>query len=341
MKLKLFTLPFLSTRLLFIVGSFLFLPHLLFASSYAITPRVIEHELEPRGSIVEEIKLTNQGSVPVKIFPTVNAITLGIDGKIEEFIAPVMTDQTTNVASWLAISRARIELAPGETIRIPLSVTINPNAKPGEYYAFIGFAEGDKRDEAERIVASGVAPGVTVRIDVTDTTSEYLRLHRFTVDRYVTDINDASVTYELENTGDIPLVPSGEVILYDVRGKEVGAVPLNSDQISLAPSEQKTFTEPLPNTHHFGRHKAFLNLTYGEKQKASLYDTTFFTVVPLYFLVTLLGALLFISAVLTWLYYRRTHHDIDHTDHDDSVPVYVRTGLESNHHDHDVNLKDR
>jgi hypothetical protein len=339
MKLKLSMLRFQSFRygLLFAV---LCLPFLSSAQTpYSVSPRVIEHSLEPRESIEEQIKITNAGPSKIRIFPTVNAITLGADGKIEEFISPVMTDQSTNIASWLEISRARLELAPGESVKIPLTININPTAKPGEYYAFVGFATGDKRDDSEREVERGTAQGVTIRVDIADMKTEYLRLHRFVVDRYVTNPTESMVEYELENTGDVPLQPRGEIIFYDVRGKEVGAVSVADATLSLAPGERKTFTTPLPPTGSYGRHKAFLSLEYGAKQRASLYDTTFFTLIPLQLLIVIFVSLLSSTLILTWLYYRRNKRHNVYTSTDEAVAVYVRPGLQSNHHDHDVNLR--
>jgi len=314
-----------------------FVPALVLANSYSVTPLIIERDVAPRDMLEESIKITNTGSTPIKIFPSVNAISLGEDGSIQEFIAPAMTDQTTNIASWLAISRARIELAPGETKRIPLSITVNPQAVPGEYYALIGFGSGDKRDEAEAAVVRGAAPGVTVRLAIADKKNEYLRLHGFVVDRYVTNAAESSVRYELENIGDVPITPSGEIIIYDVRGKEVASVPVNQENTVIAAGERVTFNAALPDTGNFGRHKAFLNLEYGSAQRANVYDTTFFTVVPLFYIAMLFVALLAVTVLLTVLYIvrNRKHASID----EESVAMYIRTGVHTELADHDINLK--
>ncbi len=323
--------------LLFCFALFITVPQFVLANSYSVTPLVIERDVSARDMLEETIKVTNTGTVPVKLFPSVNAITLGEDGSIEEFISPVMTDQTTNVASWLAISRARIELAPGETKRIPLSITVNPQAVPGEYYALIGFGSGDKRDEAEAMVMAGRAPGVTVRLAIADKKNEYLRLHSFVVDRFVTNPEESLVRYELENIGDTAITPKGEIIIYDVRGKEVGAVTVNGAGEVLEPSTRREFTATLPSTGIYGRHKAFLNLEYGSTQRANLYDTTFFTVVPILYIVIAFGVLLFTTLILTLLYIfkQRRHHHID----DESVAMYIRDGVHSDLKDHDINLK--
>ncbi len=308
------------------------------AQMYSVTPPVIEHDVAPRDILEDTIRITNTGTIPVKIFPSVHQISLGEDGSIKNFESPVMTDQTRNVTSWIAISRARIELQPGESTKIPVTITINPNAVPDDYYAFIGFGNGDKRDEAEAAVLAGRAPGVTMRISLSDTKNEYIRLHNFHVARYVVNEEQSQLTYELENIGDTAVTPVGEVILYDVRGREVGALNINTDKRTLSPGERVTFTSQLPETGAFGRHKAFLNLEYGESQRANLYDTTFFTIVPLRFIIILFVVLLVTSLFLTLLYILRANkkHQLPE---DDSVALYVRDGVHTDLKDHDINLK--
>lgn len=325
-------------RYIFILFAFLFLPAATYAQSYTVTPPVIEHKVKPRDILEDSIKITNTGTVPVKIFPSVHPIALGEDGSIKTFESPVMTDQTRNVTSWIAVSRARLELQPGESAKIPVTLTVNPNAVQGDYYAFIGFGSGDKRDEAEAAVMAGRAPGVTMRISMADVRSEYLRLHSFSIDRYVTTGDTIPVRYELENIGDLPVTPQGEVIMYDVRGREVASIPVNGDGQSLKPGETVAFTGTVPKTGMYGRHKAFLDVEYGTLQRANLYDTTFFTVVPLKTIILLFALLMAGSLLLTLIYIYKSRSD--HAQYDnENLPVYVRDGVHSDLKDHDINLK--
>jgi uncharacterized membrane protein len=307
------------------------------SAEYLVTPPIIELNVSARDLQEETIKVTNTGTVPLRLFPTVNSVTLGIDGEIATFLPPSMANQADTVTSWLAISRARLELAPGETKKIPLNITISPNATPGDYYAFVGFGNGDKRDEVEASVLKGTVPGVVVRVSIADTATEYLRLHGFTVDRFVRSGEAVAVRYELENIGDTPVTPAGEVILYDVRGAEVGAIAVNTESVTLAPGERKAFSTTAPDTGSFGRHKAFLSLEYGQKQRANLYDTTFFTVIPITLLITAFVLLLAVSLLLTLLHLRRQKAGTPTVD-DEAVSMYIRTGELSNKKDHDIIL---
>jgi hypothetical protein len=311
-------------------------PSISLAADYVITPLILEHNIEPRDNFEETIKITNTTSRPLRLFPTVNAISLGENNEIQTFIPASMGDTTTSVTSWLEITRARLELAPGETIKVPLTVKVNPNVEPGEYYAFIGFAEGSKRDEAEAKVLQGTAPGTIVRLSLVEKRSEYLRLERFAVDRFITHVGNEEVVYALENVGGLPVKPTGEIIFYNGSGVELAAISVNQDQKTIAPGSIETFTQTLPPLGVIGRHKAFLNIEYGTSERANVYDTVYFNILPLRFLVSAFVLLLTVAIALAY-YYHQTR--LRYFDHDEAVAVYVRQGITGVKKDHDINLK--
>lgn len=307
-----------------------------FAADYAVAPLLIEHTTEPRDIFEESVKITNTTDRKVRIFPTVNEITVGDEGEVKSFVPPSMSDNTTSITSWIAVTRGRVEINPGETIKIPVSFTINPNAASGEYHAFIGFAEGSKRDEAEALVASGRAPGVVVRLSLVEKRTEYLRLNRFNIDRFITSTDEAVVAYELENVGGMPITPSGEIIFYNSRGEELQAITVNPEQKTIGPNGRERFEQTIPNLGVIGRHKALLNVEYGTAQRANLYDTTYFNIIPVVYLALLFGFLLLTSLILAIWYHRSKSHPHEY---EEEVSVYVRSGIVGAEKEHDINLK--
>ncbi len=307
------------------------------AADYAVTPLIIDHDIQARDSFEETIKVTNNSDHQIRLFPTVNEITLGSEGAIEAFIPASMGDNTKSVTSWIEVTRAQLQLAPGETLKIPVTVRVNPNAVPGEYHGFVGFAEGSNRDEAEAKVAAGTAPGVVVRLSLVEKKSEYLRLERFAIDRFITGTREAVATYDLENVGGLPITPAGEIIFYDGKGNERNSLKLNAEKTTIEPGKKVTFTSTIPDLGSIGRYKAFLNIEYGSAQRANLYDTVYFNIIPIKFLVAIFVGLLALSTILALVYHRsrRLHPDDDH----EQVAVYVRSGQSGQEKDHDINLK--
>ena len=307
------------------------------AADYTVLPLIVDHDVQPRDSISETLKVSNTTGQPIRLFPTVNEITIGSEGTVEKFIPASMSDNTKSVTSWIEVSRASLEIAPGDTIKVPITIHINPNAQPGEYHGFVGFPAGANRDEAEAKVLKGEAPGTIVRLSLVEKRTEYLRLEHFSVDRFITGTKPAMATYELENVGGLPLTPSGEIIFYDGRGNEQTSLPLNTEQRVIGPGKKETFTMAVPKLGAIGRYKALLNVSYGTNERANLYDTTFFNILPIKWIIGTFVFLLLLSVILVLYYNKRStrHHSTD----DDSVAVYVRGGISAPEKDHDINLK--
>jgi hypothetical protein len=306
-------------------------------ANYSVSPLLIDKELEKRDIVTETITLTNNESRMVRIYPTVNEISVDEGGSIKTFVEPSMVaDRTTSITSWLEISRARIELSPGESKQIELTIRVNPDVAAGEYHAFVGFPEGSNRPEAENRVFAGGVPGTVIRVGVDKVQNQFLRLDRFSVEKFVKNAEEGNVSYTLSNPGEDPVVPQGEIIIYDNNGNEVNSLAINPEKTVLEGAKQSEFKAALPSDLPMGKYKAFLSVEYGDHQTASVHDTAFFYVLPLTS-VAIIFAIVLVFAILIALYVHRKF-DLADTDVDaDDVALYIRQGR-SESKDHDIDL---
>ena len=308
------------------------------AADLSIRPFLIDVTMVPRESTSETILIENTFSDRnATVYATVNEITVGTDGAIKDFVTPVMTDRTNTVTSWIEISRGRTVIPPNESAEIPLKISTHPFAEPGEYHVFIGFVSASKRYIAEETALRGDAEGVIVKITVADERTDAMRITSMQVDRIVSREDERKVEITIENSGDIESAPSGELVFYDGRGREVIAVPVNETGESISPNSEKTFTAIIPFSDDIGRFKANVNLLYGENQRASLYDTTSFFMLPLHYLLMLIGFFTVLIIILV-LIMRSRRSDYVSTEDGDEVSMYVRDGHVANPQDHDIDL---
>lgn len=308
------------------------------APLYSVSPLVIDTQVQPRDILTKQITVTNTGSQQVTLYPTVNNISLKEGSTIDAFLTPVESDRSTSLSSWIEISRAGIDLSPGESKTVPLTLRIYHEPKPGVYHALIGFGYGRNRDEAEIQVKNGQAPGTVVTVTFEEKKSEFLKLSKFIVDRFITSSQNQAAVYTFTNPGDEVLVPKGEIILYDPTGKEVGAVSVNTENVSIPPGGEHVFTASIPAEGKFGKYKAFLTVEYGEKQRGSVYDTSFFYVFPLKIIAMILGLIVVLVAVVAWYVHRRYFDEA--VDDSDRLAFHVRD-THSESKDHDLNLKQK
>lgn len=321
--------------LLIAVFSFVF-PAIVFAENYSVVPLLIDHELEKRDIVEEKITITNREGRLLELYPTVNEVSVNEGGTVKGFVEPSMTDRTTSVTSWLEITRAKLELQPGETKEVTLTIRVNPEVVAGEYHAFIGFAEGTNRPEAEKKVYEGQAPGTVVRISIDKVQNQFLRLEKFTVERFVKSSSEGEIVFALQNPGLDVVIPQGEIIFYDNNGTEVQSIPINTELIQVEPNKSVTFVDEVPDELTVGKYKAFLSVEYGEHQIASLHDTVFFYVLPVKQLLIIFSFILVFSIILALYIHRRYGKDYEYGDAED-VALFIRESR-SESKDHDIDL---
>lgn len=330
-SIKIFTFAFL----------FLILPLATAQAEYSVSPMIIDVEAEPHDTFSKTLTLSNFDNRPVRLYASVNEITVGDESEIKTFVPASMSERTTAITSWIEISRARIDLPPGETKEVPLTIRVNQNTPPGLYHAFVGFGSGSNRDIAQAKVLEGQGTGVVIRVLVGSKQEEFLRLVSFTTDRFSISKDKGEITYVLENTGDVALKPTGDVIIYDSRGRELTSVSLDDENKStIAPGEKVTYTKPLPFMNRLGKNKAYLSLEYGVENRAALYDTNFYYSIPWFYLVIIMVLLATVLTILVILLRRnltRTNYVVE--DEPQDVPMFVGKKREHNEYDHDINLK--
>ncbi len=305
------------------------------ANTYVVAPRFIDLTVEPRDIIEEKILVTN-GGAPVSLFTVVNEVTVGIEGGLKEFVTPSMSDRSSTLTSWIEISRAGFDLAPGASRELPLVIRVNPSAEPGEYHAMIAFAPGTTIDDAMQRVKQGDVPSVLINVTIEKKSNDFVNLARFSIKKFVTAFHDGDVQYRVDNTGDTELIPSGDIIIYNQRGEEVATVPVNADAKSVRPGDTVTFSGGVPIEGLLGKYKAFLTLRYGSEQ-AAVYDTVYFYVFPW----KKIGIIFVIFAVLAiacalWIHRRYSQDEDDDGAHE--LPVRVRESA-SVAHERDVIMR--
>lgn len=328
------------SQLTFACILFILLPLQLVSADFTVSPLLVDVSADARDNFTRTITLTNSGDGYQRLYASVHEIEVGEGEEIKEFVPASMGERSTSVTSWIEITRGRIELAGGEVKDIPLTIRVNPNTPPGLYHAYVGFAADRNRDLAEAKIISGQGSGVVLRISVGGKQEEFLRLVSFSTDRFSYTKDKGELRYTLENTGDVPLAPTGDVIIYDSRGQELASIPLDLEEgETIAPGEKIEYTKDLPYLGRIGKNKAFLSLEYGVENKAAVYDTNFYYSIPIYFLILIMVLLALVLTATVLMIRRGGGVEIveSHEAHD--LPLFVRTDRTHNEYEHDIDLK--
>jgi hypothetical protein len=328
----------ISNTILGLMALVLLVPNITLAN-FSVSPLLIDVTGEARDAFTYDITVTNQHNRSLRLFASVNEIIVTGAGEIKEFVPPATSDRATTVTSWLEISRGRIDLQPNESKTLPLTIKINPNTPPGLYHAYIGFAHGTNRDEAQAKVLAGTGSGAVLRISVGSKQREYLKLTSFTSDRFSIMPDSGTMTYILENVGDLPIAPSGDIIIYNSRGAELTSIDVEGGE-EIQPGEKREYTVDLPYLDRIGKNKAFLTIEYGKSNLAAVYDTNFYYSLPWFYIVIISLAMLLLLVVLVMAArkVRPLEGDVDEAY---EVPLYQRDRKEHTVYEHDLDLKNK
>jgi len=305
------------------------------AADFTVAPLAYNYDLERRDIVNGLITVTNPTDRKLRLYASVNEVATDGDGIIQSFTPPSMTDRTSDPTSWIQITRARLEVPAGEQLEVPYTVKLHPQTDPGQYSVFIGFAAASNQPQAKQLIRAGRGIGTLLNIDVAQENNQFLRLERFSVDRFVNG-EGGSLTFTVHNPGQAPVTPSGDVTFFNTRGEEIVAVPINDAAVLVEEKQNHTFELALPADLALGKYKAFLSLEYGTKQRAAVTDSEFFYVAPLTQLILLFLGLMVIVVVITLLVYRR--YDDGPFDGTEAVAMYISSSP-SPAADHDIDLK--
>lgn len=322
------------------VAVWILCPGAVLAAGYSVLPRVIDVAASPRDILEQKVVIKNDQPFPVTIFTFVNNVTVGLDGGVQDFVPPSMSDRTNSLSSWIEIVRAGFDIPAQGSKELPLTIRVDPHAQPGIYHAIISFGFGGNDGQASAQVSAGTAPSLLLTVTLAKPSNDSLKLQGYTVRKFVSKSAPDNLSYTLTNIGDTELRPSGDVLLYNQKGIEVGALVVNPEGKTIAPNDSATFSLSIPTEGLMGKYKAFITVRYGSNG-ASIYDTIFFYAAPLKKIIIAFGIFVVVGLMLAlWVHHRYAGRSEGADDEFDDVPLERRSNS-SGAHVRDIVIKKR
>lgn len=280
--------------------------------SVTVTPPLFQLTIGPGESWTSTLKIVNNNPYDVTYYATPMDFEADGEqgkGRFLPLIEPISssTHQGATLGYWIDILRDPIVIERGKSGEIPFTVRIPENASPGGHYAsiLVGTKPGEEEISGPMMrISSFVSSLLFVRIkgDIV----ERARIREFLSTKRLYETPKADFLLRFENTGNTHLKPQGDIVLYNMWGKERGKVAIN---------QANNFGNVLPNTirkfefswkgagssFDIGRYSAVVTLAYGEDNKQNLTARTYFWVVPLVPVGITLAILVFFLLSLAWL----------------------------------------
>ena len=204
-------------------------------------------------------------------------------------------------------------LAAEQSVNLPFSIRVPQDASPGGHYAAILIGQKPVKEggTTQTTVSSFVSSLLFVRIAGDVHEEGFVR--EFSTDKAWYQAQEADFNLKFENVGNVHLRPVGEIVIYNMWGKERGVIDINHTAGfgNVLPGTIRNFSfkwDGENSVFDIGRYRAELTLQYGEEGHKNIDSTLNFWVIPLKSTLGMLGgfgALIFLSVFLIRWYIQR------------------------------------
>lgn len=295
-------------------------PAISLAQSLSITlaPPFVQVGLAPGDYWPSSLKVVNTNETNLPIYASVmNFEASGESGNGDFFpISDESFEKKSSLGSWIEINQGPYNIPPGQSGEIPFAIRVPKDAAPGGHYAAVlvgarPFSESPQDGPSVK-VSSFISALIFVRISGDIVESGMIR--EFSTDKAWYESPDAKITLRFENTGNVHIQPQGSIVISDIWGREAVKIPVNdkTDLGNVLPKSIRKFEfswQGKEGVSSFGRYKAEATLGYGKDVKQNSTRITYFWVVPLKEILTVLGGVIAVAIFMVWRikkYIRRT-----------------------------------
>ena len=185
------------------------------------------YTLDPGDVFGDTVAVSNLSDEPIRfdITPT-DAISVADTGGFAALKNPA---DSVGVGTWIELAEGDYTVEPGERIDVPFSVTVPEDAEPGDHVGAILALDADGPGFDPEGAPEGLSfdvnfrLGARVYVRVGGPVSPALRIDDLSVDH---DGDQAIVTWEVSNTGNLRLEPTAEVRVTGWFGRTVARAPV-------------------------------------------------------------------------------------------------------------------
>jgi len=272
---------------------------------FVVGPGKIELQIEPGQSKMVEVTVSNRTGVP-RTFEIAAEDAVGSTDPNQNLILLGDDRGPYSLKDYISVEATRFELGHNERARIPVTVTLPPNAEPGGLYGSLLIStvstEAKSGDEAGTQPQSAIVAriGTLFFITIPGDVAKSGRLANFATIPEKKFYQEGPITFGVlyENTGSVHLTPFGEVRIKNILGEEVGVVTL--EPWFILPQSLRLREVTWDREFLFGRYIATVSIDDNYSGEANVMTYTFWVLPWKPIAVAFLGIFLVIFLIRTF-----------------------------------------
>ncbi len=269
-----------------------------------VSPARVEKELRPGDKVRFNLKVTNDKLLEKKFFVKLSEFGASED----ETGKPTFSERPTSshtAFDWFKFPIPAIVIPSHARREIPIEIEVPENAESGGYYQAIILSEEDPilREKGPTV---GVTQeiGTLVLIKVPGLIREAGTLKEVFPERFIFWSQPIKIFTRFENTGNIHIKPTGLIEIYNMFGQKEEVAQINSTFNNVLPGTVRKFennwspAKLLFVLPAIGRYKVVSLVSYGLPSVTSKAEPFYFWLIPIRFILVVLGVIVIISLIL-------------------------------------------
>tara|TARA_B100002051_G_C16745815_1_gene647541 strand:- start:13312 stop:14931 length:1620 start_codon:yes stop_codon:yes gene_type:complete len=282
--------------------------------SLSVSPTLFDMSAYPAQEWTSIVRVINPNPYDINVFAdVVNFAPQGESGQ-GKFV-PVIEEETKGqtMAEWVDIREGQITIPAEQTIELPFTITVPDDAPPGGHFAAVLIGtKPPEGSEGSKVITSQIVTTLLF-LRVTGDIEESGNIRSFRTSNAIHDKPEVNFELRFENTGNVHIIPQGEIRITNMWGQERGLIPINQTNLfgNVLPESVRKYNFTWKSEQSFGdmgRYKAEVTLAYGEAGRKFAAQEVHFWVIPWQIILGVLIGLFIFVYIVSWairLYVRR------------------------------------
>lgn len=208
----------------------------------------------------------------------------------------------SELPDWLSFTNKTVIIPKNSFAEIPFSITIPSDIHSGSYYAAITVSDNQASSNPS-VSTIQTKTAILIFLNVKGENKELAALLDFVPSSKLTSSTTDTLTYRIQNQGNVYLQPQGTITLKNAFGRIIATEDANLKGNKIMTGSTRKIETIIDTGWTIGPITAELKLNYGENQQ-TLNSSTTFWIFPLKTLGALLAGLILL--ILSWKIIKKT-----------------------------------
>jgi len=234
------------TSILFLFGFLLYIPQVSAQDSakgsginLTVSPIFINLLADPGKETTSKIKITNNSNITENLSTHLVKFKASENGSQPTIID---LDKDDEFAKWISFSEDSFSIASNETKTVTVKITPSTSAALGYYYAVVFQRTSEEKADKTGALVAG-APAVSILLEVKSPNAKReIQIVDATSDKLFYEYLPADIKVKVKNTGNIHIIPVGNIFIDWGRKKDVSILTFNDGRGNILPNTERTYT---------------------------------------------------------------------------------------------------